>query len=220
MNVVYYGNELYHYGVKGQKWGERRYQNEDGSYTPEGMRRYGLDAQQRLTSKEINVRTSGRDIRKFTEGQERLRRDQTDRLIKEERAQYIKDKKEFGRKEARKRMLDNDENMYNRYLDADKKIDDNITQTAEQFYSNVNAVELENTAKARAGRGVATGILAGITGGMASRANNSKVKIGLTAISTILGVSSLNDFTNSGSDSINSYRAKEYQKLKRSNQSN
>lgn len=28
--------ELKHYGIKGQKWGVRRYQNEDGSLTPEG----------------------------------------------------------------------------------------------------------------------------------------------------------------------------------------
>jgi hypothetical protein len=32
-------NELYHHGVKGQKWGVRRFQNEDGSLTSEGKRR-------------------------------------------------------------------------------------------------------------------------------------------------------------------------------------
>lgn len=32
--------ELYHYGVKGQKWGVRRYQRNDGSLTPEGKMRY------------------------------------------------------------------------------------------------------------------------------------------------------------------------------------
>ena len=37
---VKYSNELYHYGVKGQKWGIRRYQNEDGTLTDEGKKRY------------------------------------------------------------------------------------------------------------------------------------------------------------------------------------
>lgn len=30
---------LSHYGILGQKWGERRYQNPDGTYTEEGLRR-------------------------------------------------------------------------------------------------------------------------------------------------------------------------------------
>ena len=32
-------NELMHFGVKGQRWGVRRYQNPDGSLTPKGKRR-------------------------------------------------------------------------------------------------------------------------------------------------------------------------------------
>lgn len=32
-------NELYHYGVKGMKWGVRRYQNKDGTLTAAGKRR-------------------------------------------------------------------------------------------------------------------------------------------------------------------------------------
>ena len=35
-------NSLSHYGVKGQKWGERRYRNEDGSLTAEGREHYGI----------------------------------------------------------------------------------------------------------------------------------------------------------------------------------
>lgn len=33
-------NELYHYGVKGQQWGVRRYQYADGTLTPQGKKHY------------------------------------------------------------------------------------------------------------------------------------------------------------------------------------
>lgn len=35
--------ELYHHGIKGQRWGIRRFQNEDGSLTAEGRQRYGVN---------------------------------------------------------------------------------------------------------------------------------------------------------------------------------
>jgi hypothetical protein len=34
--------ELYHHGIKGQKWGVRHYQYADGTYTPAGRKRYGV----------------------------------------------------------------------------------------------------------------------------------------------------------------------------------
>lgn len=33
-------NELYHYGVKGMKWGVRRYEKSGGSYTKAGVNRF------------------------------------------------------------------------------------------------------------------------------------------------------------------------------------
>ena len=44
MNDYLVIKELYHSGIKGQKWGIRRYQNEDGTLTEAGKARYGIDS--------------------------------------------------------------------------------------------------------------------------------------------------------------------------------
>lgn len=46
-----YHDALYHHGVKGMRWGVRRYQNKDGTLTEEGKKRYGtvLDLYQEQT---------------------------------------------------------------------------------------------------------------------------------------------------------------------------
>ena len=60
MYSIIYPGELRHHGIKGQKWGVRRYQNEDGSRTPEGKLRYSYD----VVSAKENVKRARKDIRK------------------------------------------------------------------------------------------------------------------------------------------------------------
>ena len=47
-------NVLEHSGIKGQKWGIRRFQNEDGSLTEEGKKRYGNPETYRAVAKEAS----------------------------------------------------------------------------------------------------------------------------------------------------------------------
>lgn len=50
---LYYGsNELYHHGILGQKWGVRRFQNEDGTYTRDGKERRSIKKEERVQKKE------------------------------------------------------------------------------------------------------------------------------------------------------------------------
>ena len=42
-------SEIRHHGIKGQKWGVRRFQNKDGSLTPAGEKRYYVESDKRIT---------------------------------------------------------------------------------------------------------------------------------------------------------------------------
>lgn len=57
--------ELYHFGIRGQTWGRRRYQNEDGSLTEEGKRRYGTrENYERIHNKKRLSEMSDEEIRR------------------------------------------------------------------------------------------------------------------------------------------------------------
>ena len=74
-------NELYHHGVKGQKWGVRRYQNPDGSLTPRGKKKYGTreNFERHLASKKFRKsshKLSGIEKRKPTKSAKDMTNDE------------------------------------------------------------------------------------------------------------------------------------------------
>lgn len=71
MNVYYvagipYSDELYHFGIKGQKCGIRRFQNPDGSYTSAGKERYSQLKRNEQQSFE-DMKTKEKEYNKATE---------------------------------------------------------------------------------------------------------------------------------------------------------
>lgn len=62
---------LQHYGIAGQKWGVRRFQNEDGTLTEEGKRRYYdslTDNQRKIFDRKMTDGQRKRVMEKLSEG--------------------------------------------------------------------------------------------------------------------------------------------------------
>lgn len=74
MNNTY----LCHYGVKGMKWGVRRYQYKNGSLTPEGMERYGVKTR-KITARKFQYENGVLNERGKEEYRKRLEKIDTDK---------------------------------------------------------------------------------------------------------------------------------------------
>ena len=88
-------NELQHHGIKGQKWGVRRFQNKDGSLTPAGRRRYDDGDGKRTESVTIDGQTFkvyGRNSKQYADKVAKKARDMGVEVSRESKAKEKKTK--------------------------------------------------------------------------------------------------------------------------------
>ena len=77
---------LCHHGIPNQRWGHRRFQNEDGSLTPEGRERYGVDkARSKADAQKAKARISYNTQKYKADLKSKAQRDKDKRAAKEER---------------------------------------------------------------------------------------------------------------------------------------
>ena len=123
-------DELYHHGIKGMKWGVRRYQNKDGSLTARGQKRYSDKSPYEVktidgdtfrvsrgshknfnTNKSKVTKTWGEYLRESDNKklQDQMNKQADRRSRKNEKNQFKKDVKDYS--EA-KRIIDFETNQY------------------------------------------------------------------------------------------------------------
>ena len=89
-------NQLYHHGVKGMKWGVRRWQNKDGSLTPAGKKRRGESDDSTSTVQNLKKKVITRH-KAFAEGRAAAKEARAKR-IEEEKARKAHEEKEAKKK--------------------------------------------------------------------------------------------------------------------------
>lgn len=165
-------NFLCHYGIKGMKWGIRRYQNPDGSLTAEGIQRYGS---KKGLAKHINAENKKAEklerdwlVKDYAAKRATKRLNKTTEKL--ERLQKKNAGKPISKKELKLMNRALDEAASSDILNAHAK---SAKQKAEEHYNAlVNEFGKENVAKlsdnaVKRGDTIVTSALAGGLGGAA-----------------------------------------------------
>ena len=115
-------NETYlaHHGVLGQKWGVRRYQNKDGSLTPEGRRHRGY-----------SEKTGGSDLKKVGSKVKKVAGDayKTHKQNKVKKEKDLEIAKEKARKEAIERQA-------KKAIAEEEKLKQYLRENPQHIYKN------------------------------------------------------------------------------------
>lgn len=141
-------NFLAHHGVTGQKWGERRYQNKDGSLTPLGRIHWGIGQARNAVSNKLKTRKSFR-LETDSEKRKRLKlkaeKKEENKKLKLQKAEEVRQKREKAIEDKKAKIIakgDKDAIYKNRELFSDEELDKAIARI-----NKVNQFKTEKSSK-------------------------------------------------------------------------
>lgn len=138
-------DELYHHGVKGQRWGIRRYQNPDGSLTEAGRARYGsVKKLEKEYTKQKNkfYKDIGNGMMAYNHTADKMNKGGYDAINKK----YEKDTfdSEFSSKRGQQYIKEIDKAWKKHYNDYVKDVANRYDLLGEDFVKESSAVKVEN----------------------------------------------------------------------------
>lgn len=141
-------NFLAHHGVTGQKWGERRYQNKDGSLTPLGRIHWGIGQARNAVSNKLKTRKSFR-LETDSEKRKRLKlnaeKKEANKKLKLQKAEEVRQKREKAIEDKKAKLIakgDKDAIYKNRDLFSDEELDKAMARI-----NKVNQFKTEKSSK-------------------------------------------------------------------------
>lgn len=127
-------NELYHHGIKGMRWGVRRYQNADGSLTPAGRKRVSKEYKKTADkiTKTLNRNSTDMYVKSYNKAADYMNGGGIDKFNKQQEKKYGK---EYPKRDG---YMDDYMKLF------DKKLNENLNKSLNDFY-----VSDKNVQKAR-----------------------------------------------------------------------
>lgn len=109
---------LAHYGILGQKWGIRRFQNVDGTYTSEGKRRRNVEPHEDYTKAHSKKPISQMSDKELRDRNNRLQMEQQYKLLTKKRNKGMEFVKGFVKVAGTMTAVAGAAKVYKKYVDS------------------------------------------------------------------------------------------------------